>query len=99
RSISRAGDSGIEVEFLNAEMTDRGRTVIASEFPDLASDDTNSPTKLLVTVSEDLLIETRRTAVKQNLTTLRNRVNEFGVAEPVIQQQGEDRIVVQLPGV
>ncbi|MEX2479746.1 MAG: protein translocase subunit SecD [Gammaproteobacteria bacterium] len=99
RSISRAGDSGIEVEFLNAEMTERGRAVIASEFPDLASDDTSSPTKLLVTVSEDLLLETRRTAVKQNLTTLRNRVNEFGVAEPVIQQQGEDRIVVQLPGI
>lgn len=43
--------------------------------------------------------EIRRFALKQNLTTLRNRVNELGVAEPVIQQQGEDRIVVQLPGV
>ena len=52
-----------------------------------------------LTISEDLLQETRRTALKQNLTTLRNRVNEFGVAEPVIQQQGASRIVVQLPGV
>lgn len=43
--------------------------------------------------------EIRRLAVAQNVTTLRNRVNELGVAEPVIQQQGEDRIVVQLPGV
>ncbi|MBM4227437.1 MAG: protein translocase subunit SecD, partial [Gammaproteobacteria bacterium] len=43
--------------------------------------------------------ETRKTAIRQNLTTLRNRINEFGVAEPVIQQQGDSRIVVQLPGV
>jgi len=66
--------------------------------------------RLQVVVDEDNLIasvllpekeknEIKRFALKQNLTTLRNRVNELGVAEPVIQQQGEDRIVVQLPGV
>ena len=48
---------------------------------------------------EAQLVELQQTALKQNITTLRNRVNELGVAEPVIQQQGADRVVVQLPGV
>ncbi len=51
------------------------------------------------TVDEAALQELQRTALRQNITTLRNRVNELGVSEPVIQQQGADRIVVQLPGV
>jgi len=50
-------------------------------------------------VQERQLLELQQTALKQNITTLRNRVNEIGVAEPVIQQQGADRVVVQLPGV
>jgi len=51
------------------------------------------------TVREQQLLELQQTALQQNITTLRNRVNEIGVAEPVIQQQGSDRVVVQLPGV
>jgi len=51
------------------------------------------------TVQEKQLLELQQTALKQNITTLRNRVNELGVAEPIIQQQGADRVVVQLPGV
>jgi len=51
------------------------------------------------TVQEQQLLALQQTALKQNITTLRNRVNELGVAEPVIQQQGADRVVVQLPGV
>jgi len=51
------------------------------------------------TVQEQQLLALQQTALKQNITTLRNRVNELGVAEPVIQQQGSDRVVVQLPGV
>ncbi|MGK2926614.1 MAG: protein translocase subunit SecD [Lysobacterales bacterium] len=54
---------------------------------------------LSATVREQQLLELQQTALKQNITTLRNRVNEIGVAEPVIQQQGADRVVVQLPGV
>ncbi|MCU0988871.1 MAG: protein translocase subunit SecD, partial [Xanthomonadales bacterium] len=53
---------------------------------------------LAATVQEQQLIELQQTALKQNITTLRNRVNEIGVAEPIIQQQGADRVVVQLPG-
>jgi preprotein translocase subunit SecD len=51
------------------------------------------------TVQEQQLLALQQTALKQNITTLRNRVNELGVSEPVIQQQGADRVVVQLPGV
>ncbi len=51
------------------------------------------------TVNEKQLVEMQQTALKQNITTLRNRVNELGVAEPIIQQQGADRVVVELPGV
>jgi len=54
---------------------------------------------LSATVKEQQLLELQKTALKQNITTLRNRVNEIGVAEPVIQQQGAERVVVQLPGV
>jgi preprotein translocase subunit SecD len=54
---------------------------------------------LSATVQEQQLLELQQTALRQNITTLRNRVNEIGVAEPVIQQQGADRVVVQLPGV
>jgi preprotein translocase subunit SecD len=54
---------------------------------------------LATTVREQQLIELQQTALQQNITTLRNRVNEIGVSEPVIQQQGAERVVVQLPGV
>ncbi|MEE4174799.1 MAG: protein translocase subunit SecD, partial [Xanthomonadales bacterium] len=51
------------------------------------------------TIQEQALLEVQQTALKQNITTLRNRINELGVAEPVVQQQGAERVVVQLPGV
>jgi len=54
---------------------------------------------IAATAQEQQLLELQQTALKQNITTLRNRVNEIGVAEPIIQQQGADRVVVQLPGV
>ena len=61
--------------------------------------DTEEYFGISATVQEAQLLELQRTALKQNINTLRNRVNEIGVAEPVIQQQGADRVVVQLPGV
>jgi preprotein translocase subunit SecD len=60
--------------------------------------DTGEYFGLSATVQEQQLQELQQTALKQNITTLRNRVNEIGVAEPLIQQQGADRVVVQLPG-
>jgi preprotein translocase subunit SecD len=61
--------------------------------------DTGEYFGISATVQEAQLLELQQTALKQNINTLRNRVNEIGVAEPVIQQQGADRVVVQLPGV
>ena len=60
---------------------------------------TSDGSRLILTLSNDMVNKIRSDAVKQNITTLHNRVNELGVAEPVIQQSGADRIVVQLPGV
>ena len=101
RTISRAPAGGISAQFLSAEVKDEARGFIDDEFPDLAIEDvsTGSEFRLNLTTTEEYLAEARKNALKQNLTTLRNRVNELGVAEPVIQQQGDSRIVVQLPGV
>ena len=60
---------------------------------------TQSQTAVLVTMTDDQLKQRRDFAIQQNILTMRNRVNELGVAEPIIQRQGLDRIVVQLPGV
>jgi preprotein translocase subunit SecD len=62
------------------------------------SEDTAEPA-LSMQMTETTLRETKKLALQQNITTLRNRINELGVAEPTVQQQGDDRIVVQLPGV
>lgn len=102
RTISRHSDGGIIVRFRDAEQRDTGIDLIESEFPDLnveemsgGSDEFQARARL----TESSITETRDFALQQNITTLRKRVNELGVAEPVIQQQGQSRIVVQLPGV
>jgi preprotein translocase subunit SecD len=99
RSIAREAAGGVRVSFQNEEMKRKAEPLLNRDFRDLERKEQSEPTELLLTVSPKLTDEVRKTAIKQNLTTLRNRVNEFGVAEPVIQQQGEGRIVVQLPGV
>lgn len=101
RTISRNPTGGIAAQFLSAEVKDEALDFIDDEFPDLTITDvsTASEFRLALTATEEYLAEARKNALKQNLTTLRNRVNELGVAEPVIQQQGDSRIVVQLPGV
>ncbi|HEC17996.1 MAG TPA: protein translocase subunit SecD [Gammaproteobacteria bacterium] len=101
RFVDKNGDSGVEVKFKSAEARDKAERLLDKEYPDLLieADDREGGFFLLARLSEKEMRETRKLALKQNITTLRNRVNELGVAEPVIQQQGEDRIVVQLPGV
>ena len=98
RAIARDPAGGIRVTFLNEDMLQKAGAVLSKDFSELQREEQSDPTELRLRVSSKLADETRKTAIKQNLTTLRNRVNEFGVAEPVIQQQGEGRIVVQLPG-
>jgi len=98
--ISRDGQS-LTVRFRDAALRDRALARIAKDIPDLdlkAADDAGE-----YRISALLKIEAQRNiqefALQQNINTLRNRVNELGVAEPIIQQQGADRVVVQLPGV
>jgi preprotein translocase subunit SecD len=73
--------------------------MLGKDFKGLQVTEPNEKDQLWVKMSEVDAKEVKKFAVAQNMTTLRNRVNELGVAEPVIQQQGDNRIVVQLPGV
>lgn len=93
--------SAVEIKFKNAETRDKAEKVLDKDYPDLVYEqaDRDDGFYLYAVISEKERIEVRKLALKQNITTLRNRVNELGVAEPVIQQQGDNRIVVQLPGV
>jgi preprotein translocase subunit SecD len=89
----------ISTKFQDSQTYQQGLDMLKKDFRDLMLDEASSEFTLHARISDAKIREIRRTAVAQNITTLRNRVNELGVAEPVIQQQGEDRIVVQLPGV
>jgi len=97
--VTREGNS-LNVRFRDAATRSKGMAELKKRFNgmDFNDSDTSNDFLLLVTIKpqEELVIQ--KAAVQQNLTTLRNRVNELGVSEPVIQQQGVDRIVVQLPG-
>jgi len=98
--VSRDGNV-LTVKFRDAEARNVGEAEIKQRFTDyLLNDiDEGSEYKLRVTLKPEAEKRIQDSAVQQNLITLRNRVNELGVAEPVIQQQGSDRVVVQLPGV
>ncbi len=99
--ISRDGDT-IEIRLRDEAMLTAARNLIADEFPDLqvvATGDADGGQRLRASIKPEATRRVQEQALKQNITTLHNRINELGVAEPVIQQQGLDRIVVQLPGV
>ncbi len=100
RSV-RADRGAVVVELRSREDRDSARRIINREIEelDLEERDGSETFNLRGVISEDVLQEIQQNALRQNITTLRNRVNEIGVAEPIIQQQGADRIVVQLPGV
>ena len=98
--VTRDGDV-LTVKFRDAEARSKGEDELKQHFGGLLLSDREASGEYLVLASLKPEEERRiqDSAVQQNLVTLRNRVNELGVAEPVIQQQGQDRIVVQLPGV
>ncbi|MCP5196236.1 MAG: protein translocase subunit SecD [Gammaproteobacteria bacterium] len=98
-SVGRAADGGVVVEFKDTAERDKAAQALRKDLPNLQQDGSSSSLNLKLTLGEPELREKRDFALQQNITTLRNRVNELGVAEPIIQQQGSDRIVVQLPGV
>lgn len=96
QSVDRS-DQVIEVKFSDPQTLAQALDVMRRELRGLELNEDGNMVR--AKLSEPERREIRRLAVAQNITTLRNRINELGVAEPVIQQQGEDRIVVQLPGV
>ncbi|WGT62217.1 protein translocase subunit SecD [Variovorax paradoxus] len=99
-SVNRNGQT-IEVSFRDAAALQTAKQIIQDQFPDLATTEAQdgSNWRLTATIKPEAARRLQDAALKQNITTLHNRINELGVAEPVIQQQGLDRIVVQLPGV
>ncbi len=92
-------DGFIKVKLKSAEDKPNLMRVLDKEFRNLNVTEPEAQDQVWLKISEQAINEIKRNAVSQNITTLRNRVNELGVAEPLIQQQGENRIVVQLPGV
>ena len=98
--IAKNGNA-IEVVFNDAEAANRARPVLEEGLPDMAiaTQADGASTKLVATFRPEATKLVQSNALKQNISTLHNRVNQLGVSEPIIQQQGDDRIVVELPGV
>ncbi len=99
RGIRISGDDAIVITLRNAEDLDKARTTLAALNPDMLFTTDDTRLTLTGTFTEARLLEIRNYAVNQNITILRNRVNELGVAEPLVQRQGASRIVVELPGI
>lgn len=97
QSIERQ-DQSVVMRFDSPTARDEAQTRLRRQIPDLQFAPT-SDNQLQATLSEVSILQAQSNALRQNITTLHNRINELGVAEPIIQQQGADRIVVQLPGV
>jgi len=98
--ISRDGQA-VEIRLRSDADITATRNLIADQLPDLQAQvlGSGSDQRIRASIKPEALRKVQEQALKQNMTTLNNRINELGVAEPVIQQQGLDRIVVQLPGV
>jgi preprotein translocase subunit SecD len=98
--ISRDGQT-LTVRFRDAGTREKGLAEIQKALPDLQLNtaEQGGEYRILGALKPEAVRQTENFALEQNITTLRNRVNELGVAEPIIQQQGSDRVVVQLPGV
>jgi len=98
--VTREGQT-LRVRFRDAAMRNQAREVMLGNLPDLTITEREDGQDLLLVASlkPEAVRRNQEHALKQNITTLHNRINELGVAEPIIQQQGAERIVVQLPGV
>ena len=96
-----AQSNGVILRFADEETRSEAETFLKPKYPGFLFDDDQSEGVYLlkVSMSEDKLKETKNYALEQNITIIRNRVNQLGVAEPQVQRQGADRIVVELPGV
>ena len=97
----RKTPKGIAIKFRDAATVDQAETYLKTRSKDMTYTDASSGNEfmLLATMSDAYLKQIKEEALQQNITTIRNRVNELGVAEPVVQRQGAERIIVELPGV
>ena len=98
QDISLSGDT-ISLQLSSPEDAAKARDLLASNYPEYKVQAGSQPNTLLASLSDQDMAQLRQQAVEQNITTLRNRVNELGVGEPIVQQQGPSSIVVELPGV
>jgi len=94
-------ENGIQLGFDDSDSANKARALLRKEFSDFDPQliERNDKPVLQLSMTQAKLAEIREYSIKQNLTTVRNRVNELGVAEPLVQRQGANRIVVELPGV
>ncbi len=101
RAIRKQGKETVEVVLRNTEQLAQAKQLLSNKHPDMIFTDNESDGRFILSANftEVRLAEVRNYAVEQNITILRNRVNELGVAEPLVQRQGANRIVVELPGV
>ncbi|MBR9827702.1 MAG: protein translocase subunit SecD [Oceanospirillales bacterium] len=101
RAVDHLDDGRLAIRFVDAETRDTASSLLLRTYQEFLVDsqDIDGEAWLYVNLTEQTIREIEDYAIKQNLTTLRNRVNELGVAEPLVQRQGRNRIVVQLPGV
>jgi preprotein translocase subunit SecD len=98
--VERDGMS-IVAEFDNEDAANNAASVLRNRLPEMIYSVSENGDRFVLTsrLTESAVMEVQNNALQQNITTLHNRINELGVAEPIIQRQGADRIVVQLPGV
>ncbi|TFW70327.1 protein translocase subunit SecD [Methylotenera oryzisoli] len=98
--VTREGQT-VQIRFTSATELAKARKIISNQYPDLTLKDSVNGEDIVLSASLNAIEQKRiqEFALKQNIQTLHNRINELGVAEPIIQQQGTDRVVVQLPGV
>lgn len=99
--VGLAGDRSVVGRFSSEDLREQARTIIGDQFPELVLDRVEEGAEWLVNgrMTDQTVDEIIDYSVSQNLTTLRNRVNELGVSEPLVQRQGRNRIVVELPGI
>lgn len=101
RAVNHREDGSLELKFSKADVRDQAQSLLRQDYTEflIDSEDLDGAFYLTIDLAESKVREIEDYAIKQNLTTLRNRVNELGVAEPLVQRQGRNRIVVQLPGI
>ncbi len=101
RAVTHREDGSLELKFSKSDVRDEALSLLRKDYTEflIDSEDRENAFYLSINLAESKVREIEDYAIKQNLTTLRNRVNELGVAEPLVQRQGRNRIVVQLPGI